>query len=87
MCVCLVTRSCLTLCDSLDCSLPDSSVYVDSPNKNTGVGCHALLHLPKPGIEPRSPALQAVSLPVEPPGKPIYICIYMFESILLISSN
>ena len=26
--------------------------------------------LPKPGIEPRSPALQADSLPAEPPGKP-----------------
>ena len=27
--------------------------------------------LPNPGIEPRSPALQADSLPAEPPGKPI----------------
>ena len=26
--------------------------------------------LPNPGIEPRSPALQAGSLPSEPPGKP-----------------
>ena len=26
--------------------------------------------LPYPGIEPRSPALQADSLPSEPPGKP-----------------
>ena len=26
--------------------------------------------LPNPGIEPRSPALQAVALPSEPPGKP-----------------
>ena len=25
--------------------------------------------LPNPGIEPRSPALQADSLPAEPPGK------------------
>ena len=31
---------------------------------------------PNPGIEPRSPALQADSLPTEPPGKPIYIYIY-----------
>ena len=29
-----------------------------------------------PGIEPWSPALQAESLPSEPPGKPLYI-IYM----------
>ena len=26
--------------------------------------------LPNPGIEPGSPALQAISLPAEPPGKP-----------------
>ena len=26
--------------------------------------------LPKPGIQPRSPALQVDSLPAEPPGKP-----------------
>ena len=26
--------------------------------------------LPNPGIKPRSPALQADSLPAEPPGKP-----------------
>ena len=26
--------------------------------------------LPDPGIEPRSPALQADTLPSEPPGKP-----------------
>ena len=41
-----------------------------SPGKNTGVGCHSLLQdLPDPGIEPRSPALQADCLPLEPPGK------------------
>ena len=46
----------------------------DSPGKNTGVGCHALSpgDLPNPGIEPvslKSPALQAGSLPLAPPGK------------------
>ena len=39
----LVTQSCLTLCNPMDCSLPGSSVHRDSPDKNTGVGCHALL--------------------------------------------
>ena len=36
----------------------------NSPGKNTGVGCHALLQgdLPDPGIKPRSPALEADSL-------------------------
>ena len=32
-----------TLCESMDCSPPDSSVHGDSPGKNAGVGCHALL--------------------------------------------
>ena len=39
----LVALSCPTLCNSLDCSPPGSSVHGDSPGKNTGVGCHALL--------------------------------------------
>ena len=38
-----VAQSCLTLCDPMDCSLPGSSVHGDSPGKNSGVGCHALL--------------------------------------------
>ena len=40
--LCLVAQSCLTLCDSLNCSLPGSSVHWDSPGKYTGMGCHAL---------------------------------------------
>ena len=43
----------------MNCSPPGFSVHRDSPGKNTGVGCHALLqgNFPKPGIEPRSPTL------------------------------
>ena len=41
--MCLVAQSCLTLCDPMDCSPPGSSVHGDSPGKNIGVGCHALL--------------------------------------------
>ena len=41
--------------------------------KNTGVGSLSLLrHLPRPGIEQRSPALQVDSLPGELPGKPLF---------------
>ena len=32
--------------------------------------------LPNPGIKPRSPALQADSLPSEPPGKSIYVYVF-----------
>ena len=35
-----------------------------------GLPCPTPGDLPNPGIEPRSPALQADSLPSEPPGKP-----------------
>ena len=31
------------LCNSMDCSPPGSSVHGDSPGKDTGVDCHALL--------------------------------------------
>ena len=42
VCVCLVTQSCPNLCNTLDCSPPDSSVHGDSQGKNTGVGYHFL---------------------------------------------
>ena len=49
-----------------------ATVHGDSPGKNTGVGCHALLpeDLPNLEIKPRFPALQVDSLPSEPPRKP-----------------
>ena len=121
VCVCLVTRSCLTLC--MNCSPPGFSVHGDSLDKDTGVDCHVLLQgifptqgstpgphcrwifywlchqgrwkvlawvgypfyfsaqesnqglsgeLLRSGIKPGSPALQAISLPAELPGKPIF---------------
>ena len=60
-------------CDPMDCSLPGSSVH-GFPRQEY---CHELPFpssgdLPNPGIKPRSPVLQADSLPTEPPGKPIF---------------
>ena len=48
--LCLVTQSCLTLCDSMDCSPLGSSVR----GKNPGVSCHALLQgiFPTQGLSP-----------------------------------
>ena len=43
MMLCLVTQSCLALCDPMDCSTPGTSVLGDSPGKHIGVGCHALI--------------------------------------------
>ena len=42
----------------------------------SGLPCPPPGHLPNPGIKPRSPELQADSLPSEPPGKPLYVCIH-----------
>ena len=41
--------------------------------------------LPDPGIEPRSPALQADALLSEPPGKPVHNMVY--EYFRLIAEN
>ena len=45
---------------------------LDSPGESTGVGSHSLLQgIFQTRIEFRPPALQADSLPFEPPGKPV----------------
>ena len=67
--LCLVTQSCLTLCNPTDCSPPCSSVYgILQARILEWVAVPFSRDLPDPGIEPRSPALQADSLPSEPSG-------------------
>ena len=67
----LVAQLCPTLCDPMDCSPPGSSVHGLLQARILGVGSHSLLqgNLPDTGIKPGSSALQADSLPSEPPGK------------------
>ena len=66
----LVTQSSLTLFDPMDCSLPGSSVDgIFQARMLEWVAFPSPGDLPNPGIEPRSPALEADSLPSEPPGK------------------
>ena len=50
---------------------PDSSVHGGFSGQEywSGLPFPSLGGLPDPGIEPRLPALQAESLPSEPPGK------------------
>ena len=67
----LVALSCPILCNPMDCSLLGSSVHGDSPVKNTGVGCRALLQGIFPTQGSRDSTLQVDSLPSEPPGKPM----------------
>ena len=51
---CTQAFSHVQLCDPMDCSLPGSSVYGDSPSRNTGVVCHFLLQgiFPTQGSNP-----------------------------------
>ena len=73
VCVCSVARLCLTLCDSMDCSPPGSTVR--------GISQAKILEwaaifptpgdLPHPGIKPTSPALADGFFTTEPPVKVI----------------
>ena len=49
-----VAQSCPTLCDPTDYSPLGSSVHGDSPGKNAGTSCHALLQgiFPTQGSDP-----------------------------------
>ena len=67
----LVSQTCPTLCDPMECSLLGSSVHgILQARILKWVGTPFSRGLPYPGIKLGSPALQADSLPSEPPGKP-----------------
>ena len=78
LCCAKLLQSCPTLCNSVE---PTRLLCPwDSPGRNTGVGCHALLQ----GIFPTQgsnlcllhlPHRQAGSLPLAPPGKPNLILV------------
>ena len=61
-----VTQSYLILCNPMDytvCGILQARILEWAAFPSSG-------HLPNPGVEPRSPTLQEVSLPAEPEGKP-----------------
>ena len=68
----LVVQSCPTLCDPKDRSPPGSSVQGDSPGKNTGVGCHALLQavFPTQGLNPGLPYCRQILYHLSHQGGP-----------------
>ena len=68
----MLTQSCPTLWDSIDCSLPGLSVYRDSPGKNTGVGCHILLQgiFPTQGSNPGVPHCRWILYHLRHQGSP-----------------
>ena len=49
----------------------------------SGLPCPLPGHLPNPGIEPRSSALQVDSLPAEPQGKPMLLLLSHFSRVRL----
>ena len=74
MCVLsLITQSCPALCDRMDCSPPSSPVHgILQARIHEWVAIPFLRGSSQPnpmGSEPRSPTLQADSLPPEPLGK------------------
>ena len=80
--LCLVAQSCPTFCDPMDCSPPGSSVHGDSPDKNTGVGCHVLQWGKRdwlawwqtaPSLQPLPLLPRFLSPPVPPPTKPSFL--------------
>ena len=67
----LVTQSCPTLCDPIECSPPGSSVHgIFQAKMLKPVSMPSSRDLPDPGIKSKFPTLQADSLLSEPPGKP-----------------
>ena len=60
-----VAQSCSTLCDPMDYTVHG----ILQPEYWSGWPFPSPVDLPNPEIEPGSPALQADSVPAEPPGK------------------
>ena len=73
--LCLVSQSCLTLCDPMDCGPPGSSVHGDSPGKNTGMGCHFLLQgiFPTRGLNPGLPCCRQILYSLSHQGSPLWL--------------
>ena len=72
--MCLVAQSYLTLCDPMDYTHQASlSMEILQQEFWRGLLCPPTGDLPNRRIKPRSPKLQADSLPSELPGKPLII--------------
>ena len=67
----LVAQSCPTVCNPWTV-IHQAPLSIGFPRQEywSGLPFPSARNLPNPGIEPGSPALQADSLPAEPPGKP-----------------
>ena len=70
--LCLVAQLCPTPCHPVACSPPGSSVHGDSPGKNTGVSCYALLQgiFPTQGKNPDLPHWRQILYHLSHQGSP-----------------
>ena len=68
--MCLAAQSCLTLCDAMDYGQAPLSMGFSRQEYWSGLPCPPPGDLFNAGVKPRSPTLQADSLPAELPGKP-----------------
>ena len=80
LCVCVLSR--VQLCHLMNCSPPGSFCLWNSPGKNTGGGCHALLQgiFPTQESNPHLLLWHVGSLPVVPLGK---LYIYSWEAVYI----
>ena len=69
----LVTQPCQTLCDPMDCSQAPLSTGFSRQEYWSGLPFPSPGDLSDPGIEPRSPPLQADSLPTKREAPTYYI--------------
>ena len=81
-CCCLVAKSCLTLCDSMDSSLPGSSVHgISQARILEWIAISFSRRLLDSGVEPVSLALQANSLLLGHQGSScvcVCVCVYCY---------
>ena len=82
MCV-LVAQSCPTLCNPMDypARIP---CPLNSPGKNTGVGCHSLLQgiFPTQGSNPSLLHCRQILYHLSYPGSKYFICLYWISRFL-----
>ena len=69
---CVLSCSVVIFCSPKDCSPPGFSVHGDSPGKNTGVGCHAILQgiFPIQGSNPGFPHCRRILYHLSQEGIP-----------------
>ena len=83
---CLLAQSCPALCFAWTAAHQTPlSMEFSRQDYWSGLPFPTPGYLPNPGIEPRSPALQADSLPFKPPGKPHHLPEFAQKSQTLLS--